>query len=106
MTSLFRNSRIVLIGASCIRRSAATTSTSSGGTAVRPSGASQNLSEASRAADGTDMAMRDAKQRGTSSDSSKSKSTGEQSQRYVDFAYRSYQRCPCRRCRAAFAAGF
>jgi len=67
MTSLFRNSRIILTQVSCIRRSAGTTSTSSGGTSVRPSGFSTNLSQASRSADGTDMAIRDAKQRATSS---------------------------------------
>jgi hypothetical protein len=59
MTSLFRNSRTILTRVLCIRRSAGTTSTSSGGTAVRPSGASTNLSQTSRSADGTDIAMRD-----------------------------------------------
>lgn len=57
MASLFRNSQIILTRSLYITRTAATTSTSS---------ASNNLSEASRSADGTDMAMRDAEQRGTS----------------------------------------
>ena len=71
MTSVARLSRNVLIGFS---RSSATTTTPSGGARVQPSGASKNLSEASRAGDGTDMAMRDAAQQGTNP-----KSTGQQS---------------------------
>ena len=86
MTSLFRNSRIISAQILCIRRSAGTTSTSSGGASVRPSGASTNLSQASRSADGTDMAMRDAEQRSTSSDPVKPKPAGEPSHMYVDFA--------------------
>jgi hypothetical protein len=82
MTSLFRNSRTILTGVSCIRRSAGTTSTSSGGTGGRPLSTPTNLSQASRSADGTDMAMRDAQQRGTSSDPIK-----QQSSTYVDFAF-------------------
>ncbi len=88
MTSLFRNSRTILTKISCIRRSAGTTSTSSGGTAVRPSGASTNLSQTSRSADGTDMAMRDAKQRATSPDPIKPKSSGESSSMYADLSIR------------------
>lgn len=71
MASVVRFSRNVFIRVS---RSSATTSTSSGGAKVQPSGASKNLSETSRAGDGTDMAMRDAAQRGTNS-----KSTGQPS---------------------------
>ncbi|CAF0892145.1 unnamed protein product [Adineta steineri] len=79
MASLFRNSRFMLTHASCIRRAAGTTSTSSGTPSTQPSGASGNLSQASRSADGTDMAMRDAKQRGTLNDPIKPKPAGESS---------------------------
>ncbi len=81
--SLVRNSRTIATRISCIRRSAATTSTSSGGTDVRPSGASTNLSQASRSADGTDMAMKDAKQRTNTSDPAKPQS----SSKYIDSVF-------------------
>jgi hypothetical protein len=87
MTSLFRNSRRIVTQFSCIYRSAGTTSTSSGGTGIRPSGASTNLSQASRSADGTDMAMRDAEQRATPADPIKPKSAGESTGTYVDFVF-------------------
>jgi hypothetical protein len=82
MMSVFHNSRIIRTRISSICRYAGTTSASSSGTGVR--GATSNLLQASRSADGTDMAMRDAKQRGTSTQSSNPKSAGEQPHLYVD----------------------
>lgn len=79
MSNLFRNSRNALTRLSYFGRSSATTATSSGGTAVKSSGASTNLSQASRSADDTDGALRDAAQRGTSSNSSSSGPTGSKS---------------------------
>lgn len=87
MTSLFRNSRSILTQISCIRRSAATTSASGSDKQVRSSGASSNLSETSRSADGTDMAMRNAEKRATPSDPIRPKPAGEPSHTYVDFTF-------------------
>jgi hypothetical protein len=75
MASLFRNSRNILTRFSCVYRSA--------GTTVQPSGPSTNLSQASRMADGTDAAMKDAKQRATSADPIKPKPAGESTGVYV-----------------------
>ncbi|UJR16370.1 hypothetical protein I4U23_003273 [Adineta vaga] len=78
--SLCRQSQVIISRAAYICRAASTTNTSGGGTKVQSSGASANLSQASRSADGTDMAMRDAEQRTTSTDPTKSKPTGGSSQ--------------------------
>ena len=71
--SLFRNSRAVITTVSCLRRTAATTSTPGGGTKVAPS---TNMSEASRAADETSLAMKNAEQRGTTTATGSGKSAG------------------------------
>lgn len=80
MTSLVRLSRNVLMRFS---RTSATTSTPSG-PRVQPSGTSKNLSEASRAADGTDVAMRDAAQGAKKTTSG---ATNQQANTYVHFYY-------------------
>ena len=77
MTTLVRLSRNVLIRLS---RTSATTSTPTGGTRVQSSGASKNLSETSRAGDGTDMAMQDAAQ-----GANKTGSTNQQASMYAHF---------------------
>jgi hypothetical protein len=63
----------------CVRRTAATATTQNitAGTQVRTSGASASLSQASRSANGTEMAVRDARQRSTPSDAFKPRPAGE-----------------------------
>jgi len=75
MATLFRNSRSIITGLSCIRRTAATATTA--GTQVKTSGTPPSLSHTSRPAHGTEMAVRDARQRVAPADAIKPRAAGE-----------------------------
>jgi hypothetical protein len=77
MASLFRNSRSILTGFAYIRRTATTVVASNSGTQVKTSGATTNLSQGSRPADGGNLAVRDARRRSTPADPIKPRPAGE-----------------------------
>ena len=73
MATLFRQSRFIVSQLACIRRTAASTGTQ----AKTAGGPAANAAQAPAAANRSDMAVRDARQRGAPSDAIRPRPAGE-----------------------------